>query len=53
MSLQAPIIGMFIVFCGGVCVHMMAEPDMILEPKITCSNIVIFQRILEFQKHFH
>jgi hypothetical protein len=36
---------MFVVFCGGVCAQ-----DGNLEPKMTCSKIVIFQPILEFQK---
>jgi hypothetical protein len=48
---QATIVLCLLCYVVG-CVHKMAMPDMSMEPKITCSNIFIFQPILEFQKHF-
>jgi hypothetical protein len=49
---QATIVLCLLCYVVG-CVHKMAKPDMSMEPKITRSKIVIFQPILEFQKHFH
>jgi hypothetical protein len=49
---QATIVLCLLCYVVG-CVHKMAKPDNSMEPKITCSKIVIFQPILEFQKHFH
>jgi hypothetical protein len=48
---QAPVLCLL---CYVVwCLHKMTKLDMIMEPKITCSKIFIFQPILDFQKHFH